>query len=254
MPTACQDLIESYLEWLRTKISVKEINGACEITTPFLDRHNDRIQIFAVPIENGFRLTDDGYVIGDLESSGCSFNTPNRLSVFKTILTGFGVHEDEGELFVETSVESFPQKKHALIQAMLAVNDMFMMSRQHVATLFLEDVSRFLDDHEVRYSQNVEFTGKTGFIHKFDFLIPKSKQYPERLLRTINNPTRDKATSVLFSWTDTKGVRSPNSRCYVFLNDEERQPSADLVAAFKEYDVHTIKWSERNQHVEELAA
>jgi hypothetical protein len=98
------------------------------------------------------------------------------------------VREERGELFVEASEEHFAQKKHVLLQAMIAVNDMFMTSKHRVATLFLEDVSRFLDSHDVRYSPNVEFTGKTGFVHRFDFLIPKSKKRPERLIRAINHP------------------------------------------------------------------
>lgn len=254
MSTKCQELVDAYLAWLRSKISVADINGVCEITTPFLDRHNDRLQIYVVGTSSGLRLSDDGYIIGDLEASGCSFDTPNRRSLLQTILNGFGVREHDGELFVEASPASFPQKKHALTQAMLAINDLFMTGKQRVATLFLEDVAHFLDGHDVRYSPNVEFTGKTGFTHKFDFLIPKSRTYPERLIRAINNPDRNAATSVLFSWTDTKDVRSRDSRFYVFLDDTERPLNPDLLSAFQEYDVRTISWSQRGEHVEELAA
>jgi hypothetical protein len=44
------------------------------------------------------------------------------------------------------------------------------------------------------------------------------------------------------------------SRFYVFLNDTERPPNPDLLSAFQEYEVRTISWSQRSQHVEELAA
>lgn len=254
MSLKCHELVDAYLAWLRSKICVADIGDVCEITTPFLDRHNDRLQIYVVATPNGLRLSDDGYIIGDLEASGCSFDTPNRRAALHAILNGFGVREHDGELYVETSVPNFPQKKHALTQAMLAVNDLFVTGKQRVATFFLEDVSHFLDAHDVRYSPSVEFTGKTGFTHKFDFLIPKSRQYPERLLRAINNPTRDAVTSVLFSWTDTKDVRSRGSRFYVFLNDTERELNPDLLSALQGYDVGTIPWSQRDQHVEELAA
>jgi hypothetical protein len=254
MATVCDELVESYLSWVRDRISVADIDGVCEITTPFLDRHNDRLQIYVEKTDKGLRLTDDGYVIGDLEASGCSIDTPNRRALLQTVINGFGVHEQDGELFAEASTASFPQKKHALLQSMLAVNDMFMTARQRVATLFLEDVSEFLDEHEVRYAPSVEFTGKTGFTHKFDFLIPKSRQYPERLIRAINQPTRDHATSVLFAWTDTKHVRSPDSKFYVFLNDTERALPADLLSAFEEYEVGAIPWKRRDTFADELAA
>lgn len=254
MAIECQKLVNAYVDWLRDKITVADIGGVCEITTPFLDRHNDRLQIYIEHIDNGMRLTDDGYILSDLKASGCAIDTPNRKKTLEVILNGFGVREIGGELFVDASASNFPQKKHSLIQAMLSVNDMFMTAKQRVATLFWEDVSRFLDEHEVRYSPNVEFTGKTGFIHKFDFLIPKSKKYPERLVRAINHPTKDAATSVLFSWTDTRDARSKDSLFYVVLNDTEREINNDLVDAFKEYQVRVISWSSRDQHVEELAA
>lgn len=254
MKTECCKLVDSYLAWLRGRISVEDVNGVCEITTPFLDRHNDRMQIYVVPQNGSMRLTDDGAILGDLECSGFAPDTTKRRAMLREILNGFGVVEASGELFVEASEENFPQKKHALVQAMLAINDMFMAAKPHVATLFLQDVEKFLDDHEVRYSPSVEFTGKTGFTHKFDFLIPKSRKSPERLIRAINSPSRDTATSVLFAWTDTREVRDRDTQFFVLLNDLERKLSADLLAAFQHYDVTPIVWSDRELHAQTLAA
>src|SRR5436190_13871895 len=107
MPIDCKSLVDSYLTWLRDKTTVVDLDEACEITTPFLDRHNDRIQIFAIPKDGGIRLTDDGYILGDLMSSGCAVDTPTRKAMLGVILNGFGVQESAGELFVETSPEKF---------------------------------------------------------------------------------------------------------------------------------------------------
>jgi hypothetical protein len=250
----CSQLVDSYLAWIRDKFTVEDIVGVCEITTPFLDRHNDRLQIYAVPKNGILRLTDDGYIVADLKASGCPIDTAGRQATLRVILNGFGVHEEDGELYVDASPANFPQKKHALIQAMLAVNDMFTTARQRVATLFFEDVSQFLEANDVRHAANVEFTGKSGFIHKFDFLIPKSRKMPERLVRAINNPTRDSATSLLFSWTDTREVRAPDSRVYAILNDTDKPTSQDLLSALEEYDVKAVLWSQRQQYLAELAA
>ena len=40
------DLIRSYYDWLKAKTAWREINDWVEITTPYLDRHNDYIQIY----------------------------------------------------------------------------------------------------------------------------------------------------------------------------------------------------------------
>ena len=183
MDSKCDNLVASYLNWLKDKITSTDINGVCEITTPFLDHHNDRLQIYVQKQGQGLRLSDDAYIISDLEISGCQLDSPQRRQLLQTILNGFGVREEDGELFVEASAEDFAKKKHALLQAMMTVNDMFMTSKHRVASLFIEDVQRFLEDHDVRYTPDVEFTGKSGYIHKFDFVIPKSRQQPERLSR-----------------------------------------------------------------------
>src|SRR5262245_60167200 len=118
----CHQLVANYISWLKNRITTEEVNGACEITTPFLDRHNDRLQIYVVPTEKGLRITADGYIISDLEGSGCSLDSQQRKKMLDVILKGYGVQEADGELFVDATVESFPWKKHSLIQAMLTVN------------------------------------------------------------------------------------------------------------------------------------
>jgi hypothetical protein len=254
MSSNCAKLVAAYLAWLKAKITVTEINGVCEITTPFLDRHNDRLQIYVRKKEGTLLVSDDGFVISDLEISGCPLDTPHRRELLTTILSGYGVREDNGELLIEASEETFPQKKHALLQAMLAVNDMFMTAKPRVASMFLEDVAHFLEEHEIRYAPSVEFTGKSGFIQKFDFLIPKSRHKSERILRAINNPTRDSATSLIFAWSDIREVRPPNAQVFAVLNDSEQSLNPDILSAFQQYDVNPVAWSERERYVQEFAA
>lgn len=254
MSTECSKLVAAYLAWLKAKITVKEINGVCEITTPFLDRHNDRLQIYVHKKDGGLLLSDDGFVMSDLEMCGCGLDTPHRREMLKTILAGYGTRIENAELVIEASEDNFPQKKHALLQSMLAINDMFMTARPRVASLFLEDVIRFLEEHVVRYSPSVEFTGKSGFIWKFDFVIPKSREKSERILRAINNPNKENATSLMFAWDDIRHVRPPHALVYAVLNDSEQSLNQDILGAFQEYGVRTMLWSQRDQYVQELAA
>ena len=87
----CHDLVNAYIEWLKQKISVKDIEGVCEITTPFLDRHNDHLQIYVKRTGDTLILTDDGYTIRDLELSGFKIALGKREQVLHSILNGFGV-------------------------------------------------------------------------------------------------------------------------------------------------------------------
>lgn len=254
MSPVVEQLLNNYHDWLKSQVTVADVNGACEITTPFLDRHNDRIQIYVEQQGDGFRLSDDSYIIGDLAASGCALDTSNRKKLLESITRGFGVDVVGDELVINATAKNFPRKKHLLIQAMLAVNDMFLTSKNRVANLFTEDVKAFLDQNEVRYTPDVEFTGKSGFIHRFDYVIPGSKSHGERLVKAINNPSRNEATVLLFAWTDTKAIRPPRATAYAIVNDEERQMSKDIEKSLKTYGITVIPWKRREDFVGELAA
>ena len=225
-----------------------------KITTPYLDRHNDYLQIYAKKQDGGFLLTDDGCTLNDLEQCGCRLDSPKRQQLLRVTLNGFGVQLRHNALETQTSPESFPLRKHNLVQAMLAVNDMFYLAMPMVASLFYEDVVTWLDLHEVRYTPNVKFTGKSGYDHVFDFVIPKSRREPEQILKTINRPNRDTAQVVAFSWIDTKEVRPSDAKAYAVLNDTEHPISSAVVDALRNYDVRPIPWSQREQIRGELAA
>lgn len=249
-----QRLLDDYYAWLKSKAALREIDQWVEITTPYLDRHNDYVQIYAKRADGGFVLTDDGYTINDLEQTGCNLESQKRQELLQITLNGFGVQMEGKALQVHASPNNFAPRKHNLVQAMLAVNDMFYLAVSMVANLFFEDVAAWLDIHEIRYTPRVKFTGKTGYDHLFDFVIPKSRMCPERIVRTINRPNRDTAQSVVLSWIDTRDVRSPESRAYALLNDTERSVSPAVEEALRSYEVRPVSWSQRADVMEELAA
>ncbi|RJP21880.1 MAG: DUF1829 domain-containing protein [Candidatus Omnitrophota bacterium] len=249
-----QNLIDNYMTWLKEKTILRRIEDWVEITTPYLDRHNDYLQIYAKHENGGFLLTDDGYTLEDLRLCGCKMETHKRQELLKMTLNGFGIQLDKDNLITHASSDNFALKKHNLIQAILAVNDLFYLAQPLVTSLFLEDVTAWLDLHEIRYTPKVKFTGKTGYDHLFDFVIPKSRVKPERILQTINRPCRDTAQAVAFAWIDTKEVRPPDSRAYAILNDSERELHSSVIDALANYNVTPVQWSEREEVREDLAA
>jgi len=248
-----QVLLDKYQAWLKDKTHLRQVDQWVEITTPYLDRHNDYIQMYARATNGGFALTDDGYTIRDLELGGCKLDSTKRQDLLKMTLNGFGVQLVEDRLEVHATPDNFPLRKHNLLQAILAVNDLFFLAKPPGSSLFFEDVVMWLDLNDVRYTPKVKFTGKTGYDHLFDFVIPKSRSQPERIVQTINRPNRDTAQAVVLSWIDTKEVRSPESRAYAFLNDSEQAVSSAVIDALQNYDVKAIPWSKRGDVVEELA-
>jgi hypothetical protein len=256
MAQEIEKLLNDYRSWLKDKTTLRELNGSwVEITTPYLDRHNDALQIYARAENSGYILTDDSYTIHDLEASGCNLNTGKRQDLLKVTLNGFGVQMNEEALEVRASPENFPARKHNLIQAMLAVNDLFYLARPFVERLFFEDVIAWLEANEIRYTPKVKFTGTSGFDHLFDLVIPKSpRKQPERIVQAINRPTRDNAEAFIYAWSDTREVRPPESKAYVVLNDVDLSISGGVLDAFRNYQIQPVPWSHRGEVVTELAA
>ncbi|MBI4654768.1 MAG: DUF1829 domain-containing protein [Nitrospirae bacterium] len=250
----CYQLVDLYANWLKEKVKLKTIGDICELTTPFVDRHNDYLQIYVKAIPAGMLLTDDGYTIRDLEMSGFEFNTERRKNELKIILNGFGVNLHGDSLEVEARPDNFPQKKHNLLQTMLVINDLFVLAPPKVASFFREDVERFLSLHDIRFTKDINFIGKSGFNHHFDFVIPPSKKEPERVLRTINNPTKNNVSAIIFSWDDARKVRSENSVAIAVLNDQDKEITPDAIHALKAYEIEPIAWSKRDKYIDKLTA
>ena len=245
---------EKYIKWLEQEISVNKIGEYLEITSPFLDRYNDYLQVYAkLEADDEIILTDDAYIINNLQMSGVDINSNKRKQVLESFLNKYNVKLEEDALVTKSGIEDFPQKILFLMQAMLNVDDMFMLSQNKVASIFLEDVTEFLDSRDIFYSKDVSFVGKSGFIYSYEYLLQRTKEKPERLCKVINNPNKQNFQNTIFMWNDTKETRDNDSQLIVFLNDENKI-DATVIEGFKNYDVNTIPWSEREKHLELLRA
>lgn len=155
---------------------MRQIDSWHQITTPYLDRHNDLIELYAKPTGDTIVLTDDGCTISDLEVSGCPIDTPKRQQLLETILNGFGVRLDGKGLTTSATIDQFAVRKHNLVQTILSVNDLFFVARPNICTLFVENAMAWLDSHSVRYMPNVKLGSKSKFHHVFEFGIPKNQR------------------------------------------------------------------------------
>ena len=247
--------MDAYRSWQKDRTTIQSVHGDwVEITTPFLDRHNDKLQIYAKSTNGGYVLTDDGQTIRDLEMSGCNIDTPKRKAILQTTLNGFGVGLENGVITTFAKTNTFPFRKHAILQAMLAVNDLFYLSSATVRNLFREDVEQWLEVNEVRFVPNIQFAGKSGYQHYFDFAIPKSKTVPERLLRAIANPNKEAAINFIAAWTDTSEQRDPSAYPIAFLNDSEKSIPNSVTEALERYSIRPIMWSRKQESLQLLAA
>lgn len=254
MKTTCEKLVASYMAWIAARFSTASVNGACEITTPFLDRHNDKIQVFVEERGDQLWLTDDGYMLADLEASGCGPDTEVRQQLLQVITNGFNVGEQEGELCSSCSAADFPFKLHSLIQAMLSVNRIVFTARQRIVKSFAEELGGFLEESAVNYVPGSPMRGRSEIEHRFDYLVPRTGRSPDRYLRAISTPNKEQMTATIFAWVDTEESRATDSLAYAILNDDDRRPSDDVVNALSKYNIRPVLWSQRQQIVPDLTA
>lgn len=250
------ELKNHYLNWVKEKTKFRQLEGAVEITSPLLDRNNDYLRIFATVQGDNIKLTDDGYIIDELEMSGNDVDSsPRKKELLNGILNGLGVRRGENnELFVITNQKDFPMRKHMLLQAMINVNDMFFTSRSNVKALFWEDIHDFLFDNDIPFNENISFIGKSGFNQKFDFLIPRTKKSGEKIVQTMNNPNKTNLSALLFQWEDVRLNRKPDSRLFAFLNDSDTKGIKNIVQACLQYEITPLLWSERSEALKQLSA
>ena len=247
-------LISAYLKFIGGGIHTEELeNNNYEIETPFLDRRNDHISIYAKGIDtDSIILTDNGYTLNDLMLSGLHFETSKRQEELKTLLNGLGIKvNDKKEIYVIASNDTFAYQMHNLIQALISVNDMFVLSKSNVMNIFFDDVLQYFDQNKIRYSYNIAIEGKSHLSHKFDMIIPKSKEAPERTIKAINNPKVENIKSTLFAFED---IGDRKGEGYIILNDIETIINPKIIEAIDICQVCPFLWSKKDEYISRLSA
>jgi len=253
MSAIITDFITTYTDWIKQNSAQRIVNGFTEVTTPFLDQHNDMIQFYVQRSGNEFFFTDDGYTLGDLEMSGFSL-TPKRKEMIQSIAHMLNVEIKDNAIIVSTTNPSkVAEKEHIMVQAIMKISDMFYLASPKVHGLFMDDVKTFFYNSDIRFTPSLMFSGKSGLPQRFDFVIPASKKRPERMITTINQPSQQSVQSAIFSWDDVKSIRKEDSEGYLILNDKTRK-NASLVEAAQSRGMKAFWWSERERYLDQLVS
>lgn len=254
MTAVGERLVQDYLQWLRSHVKVREDGDWTEITTPYLDRHNDFLQIYLKRQGEDLLLTDGGWTLEDLAMGGCDLGSPRRAALLKSTLQGLGVDLVDGALQVVAGPRTAAARKHMLLQAMMAVNDMFYLARPHVESMFHEDVAAWLKENDIPAAARLKVTGMSKLDYHFDFIIPGTRKRPETLMEVIASPEVQRAKLLAFAWVDTQPVREEGARALAMLNDQEKPVRKPVLDTLRTYGVLPVPWSERETILPELAA
>lgn len=251
------DHITNYLNWLKTNMTQTQIDPTTvEITTPFLDRHNDYTQIYIKILDDGqLCISDNGYIVDDLKMCGISLKGEKRNLIFHQILNGRGIRYNDktDELFIICDRSQIAESQHTLLQGMLDINDMFYLNTDTVTSVFYEDVIDFFDSNEIYYSQDIKVTGKSGLSHDFPFVLQKNKNHPERMIKLSNRLDKNEAERIMFAWSDVSEKRK-DSQLIVFINDLNTY-NKDLPRNMSQYNpsIISVDWTERDKMIKNFA-
>lgn len=167
------------------------------------------------------------------------------------IVNGLSINNDV--IIKKTSVNTLAQDKHTFIQGILSINDMFILNRTNIRSLFIEEVKKYFDEIGVRYSTEIGLIGRSGLQHIFNFIIPKSNQFLERIIYTINNlNNKEKVDSTLMKFIDIRDIRR-DTIGVVIINDIDNNIKNEYIEAFNNYEIKPILFSKISEYQAFLA-
>ena len=250
------DYVNEYFQWLKDNTFVRHLEkGYTKIQLPFLNHNNDYTEIYIKELEEDrYLLTDDGQTISELSLLGLKL-VGTRKVILQELLISFGVSIDNDRaLSVIATSKELPLRKHMLIQCISKVSDMFLLKKDTVKSLFLEDVTGYLDANNVRYLQNASFLGRSNLHSQFDYSIPKSKESPQRFIKAMNVLSQSNSKLLMFSWEDTRISRDSDSKLYAFINDIDSEIDEAHLIGLSNYEIIPVKWSQRENYTKILAS
>src|SRR5690625_1286643 len=149
------ELKKIYFDWITKNILLTEFKDFIEIETPFLDMHNDHINLLFLKNENDYLLSDDGYILNELELLNLSVNsTTKRKDYFYKTLKIFGVNynNSSNELYVRfNNLDQYPQRQQDLLQCIIHITDMLITSRSSSGSVFINDVENFFLENSIPF-------------------------------------------------------------------------------------------------------
>ena len=246
-------MIDEYTKWIRSRVEIKKVSETeyVEVTTPFLDRDNDTIQLFIKGIDTKkIRLSDGGDTISGLNLIGMDISRGKRMELVEGLLRQNGAELEGTEIVVMTTYENFPIAKNNIIRAILAINDLYYLTPKTVSTLFKEEVEEFLQKNEIRYTTGFGLIGKSGLYQPFHFLIQSAHQ--EIIMQAIGRPMRQWISLFIMSWNDVATLRKQEAASFGVLNDENIVIDESLIQAMKSYDIRPFLWSKKETLLAEI--
>lgn len=127
-------------------VLAEEGQGRYLVNTPFVFDDGDNLVVILRQEADAWVLTDEGHTFMhlsyDLDEKALTQGA--RQQITSSTLDYFGVMDRSGELVLPVQPDGFGNALYSFVQALLRISDLTFLTREQVATVFLEDFKAFL--------------------------------------------------------------------------------------------------------------
>ena len=199
------------------------------IQTPFYFPDGDTYQIYLKEMPGGFlRLSDMGHTMMHLsyENDVDKFRTGTRGNLFQQILSEMFVEEDNGEFYVDTTVDGLPLAIFRLGQALTKISDLTFLNRARAESTFYEDLKESLENIVPSDKIHADYVYK-GLENADDYPIDYYVEGKHAPLYVFGVPGRDKARLTTIVLERLLRAKVDFDSLIVF-SDQSSMPRSDL--------------------------
>lgn len=248
-------LLDDYMSWLRDQYTIKKIDQADEVTTPFLNMIGDNMRLYVERLSDSkLRLSDDGTTLENLLLYGINLNSPMRKQIMKETTHRYNVDLFDNVLSVTGTSANFPLMKQNLLAAMVTINDLAITKKTNIERLFLDEVFTFMQDQDFGGLPQYQISGKSGVDYIIDYTIPPKEKKPMRLINFQNRISFNQVVVNAYQYRDiaTRSHKIASDISYAIIyNNSEGSVTKRAEQIARDANISLLSWSDKS-HILEL--
>lgn len=201
------------------------LNQYIRIRTPFLYPDNDLIDLYYKELDEDIVLTDLGETLSWFKLQTVALGiAPELLQLIKDICLDHGIEFSRGMLLLRLKQsDDLAEGIMRLSQAILKVLDIGFAFKGVAGESVVDGVEDLLQDHQISFERDPEFTGKSGRVWRPDFRIrhPKHSSLIYILSTGSRSAAQEEADRTLAAWHDLSNWKAgPEALRFISLFDD----------------------------------
>lgn len=143
---------------------------AVRVRTPMLYPDGGIIDVFVLPRQGSFDVTDFGEALGWLRLQSPSGQlSPRQKRLLRDVCLTLGVELSGWQLFKRVQTDDLPSAVLRVAQAALRVSDLWFTMRTRAFEVVAEEVADWLEERRIPFDRSVVVPGRSGRSWTIDF-------------------------------------------------------------------------------------